>query len=552
MCSKGKLVDLYPHLIVQWHPTKNEGIDLQVIAGKSNRKVWWICSECGHEWLAKIANRTALNSGCPICVKARQREILDAARLLVKHRPGPPIRITTDEFIARSREVHGDKYDYSNTVYCGSGRKVEILCIRHGLFSQNPGSHLRGCGCNACYLDSATKFLEKAHNKHGQKYNYSLVKYSDAFTQVTIICPIHGSFLQTPTNHVQYGCAECGRIQSSETRRLSQEEFLHRAMSVHQDTYGYSKSIYVTAHTPVIVTCYKHGDFLISPNKHTLGKQGCNKCGIDRAANAVRLTNLEFITRAIEIHKDKYNYSLVDYHSISDYVNIICSVHGIFKQRAYSHLNGQGCIECSPTKKQDQQTFLYRAMAIHGSKYSYAKSIYIDINTKIIVTCPKHGDFQITPHSHLNRKSGCAICKESFGERIVRQYLDQHEFSYAQQWKFNSDDVRRMRFDFVVWHEDSLYVIEFQGKQHYVPVSFSSDNSEDVKIRNLYTIATRDKKKRLYCANQGYTFLAIPFWQIDGIDELLCDLFSGKKLSLHQPPDEIKKYVVLVEKYVGA
>ena len=57
------------------------------------------------------------------------------------------------------------------------------------------------------------KFIKKAKTIHGNKYDYSKVKYVNNHTKVCIICPIHGEFWQTPMKHlIGRGCPKCGSI----------------------------------------------------------------------------------------------------------------------------------------------------------------------------------------------------------------------------------------------------------------------------------------------------------------------------------------------------
>ncbi len=60
---------------------------------------------------------------------------------------------------------------------------------------------------------SNEEFIEKARNIHGDKYDYSKVNYKNAHIHVNIICPKHGVFSQTPNNHlyIQNGCPCCGK-----------------------------------------------------------------------------------------------------------------------------------------------------------------------------------------------------------------------------------------------------------------------------------------------------------------------------------------------------
>ena len=59
-------------------------------------------------------------------------------------------KLTTEEFIKRSKEIHKNKYNYNKTIYVDNKTKVEIECPEHGIFSQLPGNHLKGHGCPDC------------------------------------------------------------------------------------------------------------------------------------------------------------------------------------------------------------------------------------------------------------------------------------------------------------------------------------------------------------------------------------------------------------------
>ena len=118
--------------------------------------------------------------------------------------------MTTQLFIEKARKVHGSKYDYSKVEYVRSSDKIIIICPKHGEFKQSPGNHLAGKGCKKCGFISmwskrltkmtTEKFIREATNIHGNKYDYSKVKYVNASTQVIVICPIHGEIEQYPHN----------------------------------------------------------------------------------------------------------------------------------------------------------------------------------------------------------------------------------------------------------------------------------------------------------------------------------------------------------------
>lgn len=124
----------------------------------------------------------------------------------------------TEEFILKSRNKHGNKFDYSKVEYVGNKNKVIIICPKHGEFLQRPNDHLTGYGCKKCQYEKTSKenrityeiFIEKAKQIHGDRFNYSLVNYSDYENKVIIICNKHGEFEQTPHSHLRgTGCRKC-------------------------------------------------------------------------------------------------------------------------------------------------------------------------------------------------------------------------------------------------------------------------------------------------------------------------------------------------------
>jgi hypothetical protein len=136
---------------------------------------------------------------------------------------------TIDQFVRASKEKHGDFYDYSLADYVNSRTKVTIVCPMHGKFTQTPNTHLRGRGCPKCGIVTTSKklrkplgeFIEEASKKYGYLYDYSLVKYVRTHVKVTIVCPLHGKFTQTPANHLGHGgCPKCGIIIRADNRKI--------------------------------------------------------------------------------------------------------------------------------------------------------------------------------------------------------------------------------------------------------------------------------------------------------------------------------------------
>ena len=260
---------------------------------------------------------------------------------------------TKEEFIKEATEKHEGKYDYSKVDYVKNNIKVCIICPKpeHGEFWQRPNAHLSGYGCPKCGIEKQTcttdEFIAKAKKIHGDKYDYSKVRYVDAKTKVCIICPEHGKFEQRPSGHLKgYGCPKCAYEVKGKRRRSSLTNFIKKARKVHGDKYDYSKVDYVNSATKICIICPEHGEFLQTPDVHTRG-HGCPKCKGDKISDIKTSTKEEFIKKTRKVHGDKYDYSKVDYVNNYTKVCIICPEHGEFYQKPFHHTNGHGCPKCN-------------------------------------------------------------------------------------------------------------------------------------------------------------------------------------------------------------
>ncbi len=256
-------------------------------------------------------------------------------------------RLTTKEFIARARAIHGRRYDYTRVKYVKSTEKVNIICRKHGRFPQIPKDHWRGEGCMKCgrisakekLSDSVKAFISKGRKKHGGRFDYSKVKYRGWDQPVTIICAVHGRFSVKPNKHLftlNGGCGDCARRPKKDTKR-----FIKDARKVHGKRYDYSQVQYINDSTHVTIICRKHGPFPQSPSDHLQGKR-CAEC-----AGRPKKDTERFIKEARKVHGNDYEYAKTKYINNRTDVTIICPIHGPFPQTPGHHLGGQGCIDCT-------------------------------------------------------------------------------------------------------------------------------------------------------------------------------------------------------------
>lgn len=309
---------------------------------------------------------------------------------------------TREQFIKEAIEVHGNKYDYSKVIYKNARTPVCIICPEHGEFWPTPDNHLKGNNCPYCSgvgLVTTEIFIEKARRVHGDKYDYSKVDYVNNRTKVCIICPIHGEFWQTPSAHLNgQNCPKCSDTQ------INQETFLLKSFEKHGNKYDYSEVKYVDYRTPVCIICHE---------KDELGNE-----------------------------------------------------HGKFWQRPANHLRGQNCPKCTHEHQYTTEEWIAKARNVYGNKYDFSKVKYIDCRTKVIITCPKHGEFSVYPTVFLNG-NGCPKCRVSKLEKIMMDILDKRGIEYEYNKRFTwLRKIKPLPVDFYLPKYKT--VIECQGEQHLI------------------------------------------------------------------------------------
>jgi hypothetical protein len=265
--------------------------------------------------------------------------------------------------------------------------------------------------------------------------------------------------------------------------------FINKAKLIHGNRFDYSISNYIGARENIKIICLIHGEFEQRVTNHLNGR-GCPIC----SGNMVKNNN-EIINEFRRIHVNKYDYSQVIYVNNHTKVNIICDIHGLFKQRPNDHLNGKGCPKCgliSRTLKRKETNFgfITKANLLHNSVYIYSQVDYNNSGSKVKIICPKHGIFEQTPDNHLKGK-GCPICKESKGEKQIREYLLKNDVEFVTQKRFK-DCIYKYTLPFDFYLPELNTCIEYQGIQHYKPISvfggelaFKETNKRDL-IKNNY------------------------------------------------------------------
>ena len=361
-------------------------------------------------------------------------------------------RLTKAKFIERSIAAHGHKYDYSRVVYLANDEKVEVTCPVHGLFSQTPNSHMSGKGCILCAAKkrgeerqkaAATSFAHRARTVHGERYDYSQATYEGADKNIAIVCTAHGTFLQSPNNHLSgKGCPQCGLKSLVDQFRKNGEQFISEIKAVHGESFDYSLVNYIGAFEPVTLICENHGP-ITKPAKEWL-RYGCFLCGIEKRAKSKRFTHEKFISLAKEKHGEKYSYTNSNYEGMIEKIRIECHIHGEFWQTANTHLTGSGCPACATFSGRlkdriTQEDYIARCVAVHDGFYSYSNTFYRNSKELVEITCPIHGEFTQFAGNHL-RGHGCSRCA-GYG-RTTEEFIADARALHGERYDYSRVDFK--------------------------------------------------------------------------------------------------------------
>lgn len=321
--------------------------------------------------------------------------------------------------------------------------------------------------------------------------------------------------------------------------KLSQEHVIKQFKEKHKDKFDYSKVDYKSSTEKVIIICKKHGEFLQLPHVHKRGA-GCRKCA-DNLTSSRQLGGLEtYIKRLYRVQPKEFvdnidfsEVNFVDQHTIIKNIKCKRSNHTFDANPCQLPL-GHCCLKCSDTIriKKYSENFFKNARKIHGLKYDYSKSVYIDSRTPLIIICPYHGDFSQRPQGHAtDRGAGnhCPSCKSSKGEELIEMWAKQNNIKHVYQYKIK---INNSRYWFDFYFPEFNLMIEFQGRQHYETIPFWDKGDSNA----LKTRKQRDKLKKEYCKIHNINFLDIHYSQIDKIDKILTKITTKLKCNMLSNP----------------
>lgn len=342
-------------------------------------------------------------------------------------------------------------------------------------------------------------YQKQVEEKFGEDYSI-IGKYLNDSTSIKTrhnLCGTEWSI--SPKNLLRSKTGRCPKCYPRLNKKMSQKDFDKKIYELVGGEYTFLEP-YKNAQTKILCKHKKCGfTWGIKPANFISRKVRCPNC-----QNNVR-KNDEFFRK--EISKLTHG----EYSVIGEYVNAqtpIKIVHHkcnyVWSIKPYSFISGTRCPKCNGGVSMSEKEFIKRVAEVFGKEYSVLDK-YKSAHTSIRVRHNRCGEvFQTKPYILIDLKRGCPVCRESHGERRIREYLIENQISFEAQKKF-SDCKDRLPLPFDFYLNDYNLVIEYDGEQHFKPVEFFG-GKKSYELRHKHDLIKDD-----YCKQKGISILRIPY-----------------------------------------
>lgn len=163
------------------------------------------------------------------------------------------------------------------------------------------------------------------------------------------------------------------------------------------------------------------------------------------------------------------------------------------------------------------------------------------VNTTIVTTMihKKCGrEFEIVPTRFIHENQRCPFCNNSrsIGENEIYKILTHNSINFIDEYTFEDcRNIGLLRYDFAILNDKNelLYLIEYDGKQHFKPVDFLGRGINFAKIE-FGKITINDKIKNEYCRNNNIPLYRIPYWRFDEIESVLIKLIHNDHIEVDE------------------
>ncbi len=403
-----------------------------------------------------------------------------------------------DEFIKKSRKIHGDNFNYSKFEYVNSKVKSILICKKCNIeLVTTPGNNLIGKGCKNCY--DIKRGLEHSGNKLKEKYPnwlFDLTTYRNSDSKIKYTCNNNHIGESIYRNMIRFNvCKECNNISIIEKRK---ERISRNSLDVIKYIDEYN------------ISCR------------------CLKCGFEKTDSYRNLYKKNYKCKSCILLNDSKLLQdgvltllkIENYGKNSKILLLKCANGHEYKQERSNLLSNKGCNECRKQSVVLDKNYVFNKFKeIHGNFFKYKDdniNNYKSLRDVLEITCRKGHNFKQKASNHLQGK-GCPICRESSGERLIAVYLENKNIEFIRQKKFKDcKNINYLPFDFYIPSINLL--IEYDGIQHFesVPI-FGGDEGFTKRLIN-------DSIKNEYCKLYNKNLIRISYK--DDVNSILNSIFE--------------------------
>lgn len=356
--------------------------------------------------------------------------------------------------------------------------------------------------------DEYVKEIEEVHNGNIEVTG----KYINARTKITHKCKLGHEWDSLSSNVLKgQSCPKCVKKRVSESQKKTHEDYIREVEEVHNGNIEVVGE-YIDSNTKI-----KHGCKTCNCEWETVPRSiikghGCRKCG-----GSTRKTHEDYLKELEEKHSGNIK---VEGKYINNKTKILhkCNVcMQKFDMTPTYIFSGRGCPECTKVnyrefRSKSHEQYVREVEDVHNGDVE-VKGKYVNAITKIKHGCRHGHEWYAQPVHIIHNGSGCPECKESKGERLIRNILESLDITFKSEVTFKNlriENNAKLRCDFVIYKDNKpILVIEYNGEQHYKPVEIFGG------VEGYKLTKKRDEIKRNILRKQGIQVVDIPYTETD-------------------------------------